>query len=100
MTKIFEHANEQHVRAGVVYFNSVDGIVYTNSAKTEGKEVTKDELINLFNKGILVVDTGSAFVRPTTLTVSDNFATASYTTVGASDIAVETKFYSKGYVAG
>ena len=100
MEKIFEHANEQHIRAGVVYFNSADSILYFDSAKTEGNEVTKTELINLFKKGILVVNDGTNFVRPTVLTVSTNYAAVTHTTVGASDKAVATSFYSKGYTAG
>lgn len=105
MDKIFEHANEQHIRAGVVYYKSTDGLLYFDSAKTAGKEVTMDELINLFKKGILVVDDGTSLVRPTTLTVHETSSVADYayvthTTVGASDKAVATSFYSKGYVAG
>ena len=100
MEKIFEHANEQHIRACVVYFNSIDSILYFDSAKTEGNEVTKTELIDLFKKGILVVNDGTNFVRPTVLTVSTNYAAVTHTTVGASDNAVATSFYSKGYVAG
>lgn len=104
MKKIFGTANEKYLRAGIVYFNSTDSILYHNydaSADTKyTNAVTKDELINLFNKGILVVDNGSNFVRPTVLTVATAYAGVSHTTVGASDKAVATSYYSKGYTAG
>jgi hypothetical protein len=100
MTKIFETANEQHIRAGVVYFKSADGMLYHDAAKTTDNTVTKKELINLFEKGILVVDNGTGKVRPTLLTISTDYATVSHITVGAADIAVLASFNSAGYVAG
>lgn len=102
MKKIFEHANEQHIRAGVVYFNSVDSILYYDANKTAGNKVTMADLVNMFKKGILVVDDGTGLVRPTTLTVHktgtvEDYAYVTHTTVGASDKAVATSFYSDGY---
>ena len=98
MEKIFEHANEQHVRAGVVYLNSEDKILYFDSAFTIA--VTKNVLIDLFKKGILVVNDGTNFVRPSVLAVASGYASVSYTTVGASNTAETTTFYSEGYTAG
>ena len=99
MDKIFEHANEQHVKAGIVYFKAADSLLYYDSDFTTGNTVSKAELINLFKKGILVVDDGTSFVRPTVLTVSTNYAAVTHTTVGTSDKAVATTFYSAGYSA-
>lgn len=100
MERFYEKANEQHVRGAVLYFKAADGILYYDSDTTEGQEVSKADLINLFNKGLVIVNDGSGFVRPTVLTVSTNYATVTHTTVGASDKAVATSFNSAGYVAG
>lgn len=97
MEKVFEHANDQHIRAGIVYFKSADSLLYYDSEFTTGNTVSKAELVNLFKKGILVVDDGTSLVRPTVLTVSTNYAAVTHTTVGASDKAVATTFYSAGY---
>lgn len=97
MDKLFETSWEQHLRAVTVYYKSATGIVYYDSAKTEA--VTKADLIRLFKLGVLVVDDGVSSVRPTVMTVAAGYASVSHTTVGASDIAVSTVFYSAGYVA-
>lgn len=97
MTKIFGRTEEQYLNAVVLYYKSADGILYIDAEKTEA--ASKAAVINLFKKGILVVDDGTNFVRPSCLTVATNYAEVSYTTVGASDKAVKTSFYSDGYSA-
>lgn len=97
MEKIFEKANDQHVRAGIVYFKAADSLLYYDSDFTDTKKVSKSDLIDLFNKGILVVNDGTNVVRPTVLAISTNYASVTHTTVGASDKAVATTFYSDGY---
>lgn len=97
MEKIFGVAKEKYLRGVVLYFKSADSILYYES--TFKNKVAKADLVNMFNKGTLVVNDGTNFVRPTVLTVSDNYAAVTHTTVGASDKAVATSFYSEGYSA-
>lgn len=103
MKKFFADSEEKYLKGVVVYLKAADGILYkdyNSTTTTYSNAVKKAELIALFNKGLLIVDNGSGFVRPTVLTVSTNYAYVTHTTVGASDKAVATSFYSEGYVAG
>lgn len=104
--KLFGTANEKYLRAVTVYFNSTDSILYYNYNSTAETQftnaVSKNELVNMFNKGILVVDTGSALVRPTVLTIDTKYAAVSHTTVTTAETVVTpvvTTYYSDGYTA-
>lgn len=98
MNLLFGKANEKYLRAVTLYFKAADGILYYNKESTTySNAVTKADLVDLFKKGLVVVDDGNGFVRPTTLTVSTDYATVTHTTVGASDIAVATSYHSAGY---
>ena len=100
MTNIFARAWQKNLKGVVLYLKAADGILYyTKVSTTYSNPVSKAELIDLFQKGLVVVDTGSGQVRPTALTVSTNYAAVSHTTVGASDKAVATSYYSDGYEA-
>ena len=102
MKKVFADSEEKYLKGGVVYLKAADGILYKDfdGTSTYSNAVEKAELIDMFNKGILIVDDGTGYVRPTVLTISTNYAYVTHTTVGASDKAVATSFYSKGYIAG
>lgn len=106
MNKLFGTANEKYLRAITVHYNSTDGILYYNYnsfAETPYTgAVKKAELINMFKKDILVIDTGSEFVRPTVLTVDTDYAAVSHTTVTTAETVVTpvvTTYYSDGYTA-
>ena len=98
MTNIFARSNEQYLNGVVFYLKAADVILYKESTYTN--KVSKEELANAFRKGILIVDDGTNIVRPDGCTLGDTYTTVFYTTVGASDKAVKTCFYSDGYVAG
>lgn len=95
MEKIYRNYDEKFVAGVVLYLKAADSILYKESAYTN--KVSKTELINLFKKGLVIVNDGTDLVRPTSLTISTNYAAVSHTTVGASDKAVKTSFYSDGY---
>lgn len=106
MNKIFANSEEKYLKSGVLYFKAADSILYHKlSGSTYSDPVSADELANMFMKGLLVIDTGSAKVRPTEfayhtgLDSKIDYSYVQYTTVGASDKAVATKFYSNGYSA-
>lgn len=51
-TKIYEHANEQHIRAIVIYAFGSDGKAYKDSKGTE--QFKNSELKNAFIKGCVI----------------------------------------------
>lgn len=59
MTKIYEHANEQHVRAIVIYAVGSDGKAYKDSAGTE--QFKNSELKNAFEKGCIIDISGALY---------------------------------------
>ena len=55
MDKIYEDANDQHVRANIVYRNDADAKVYVDKEYTIG--IDADTLMNLFLKNnVLICD--------------------------------------------
>lgn len=103
MMKYYVTSEEKYLTGVEVHFNSTDGILYYNYNSTASTPytdpVTKAELINLFNKNLIMVNDGTNVIRPTGLKVSTNYSEVFHTTVGASDKAVKTSYYSKGYTA-
>lgn len=97
MEKFFANSEEKYLKSVMTYSNAEDGILYFDSDKTV--KVSKEELIDMFNKGIIVIHDGNNNIRPTTLMVADNYATVSYTAVNSS-AAVTISYHSDGYVAG
>lgn len=62
MGKIFEHANEQHLRALIVYGNTADGNLYYEPDyinKTDVKDVE-----NAYKKDVLRIDDGTNLLAP------------------------------------
>lgn len=96
MTNIYATYPEKFLKAVVAYASS--SILYKEAAHTNA--LSPEEVANLFKKGLLLISDSSNYIRPTKLVVGENYATVSYITVGASDIAVETKYYSDGYSVG
>lgn len=98
MNEIFATYKEKFVKGAVLYYKEADGILYYEPAFTT--KVSKAKLVDLFKKGLVVIDDGTNLIRPTSCTVGDNYASVAYITVGDANIAVLTSFYSEGYVAG
>lgn len=100
---IYPDAHEKLEVAQVVYLKAADSILYADlDGSTYKNAIKKDELINLFKKGLILVDDGTNFVRPTMLTVSSDYAAVSYVSVTTSEsgsAAAVTSFYSEGYSA-
>lgn len=71
--KLWATSQEDKCKAVVLYENTSTHVLYRESAKTNA--VAKDDLINLFKKGLVVVDDGTSFYRPTELTVGSTKAT-------------------------
>ena len=62
MNKIFENANEQHVRSVKLYFNDSDSILYLDSEKKTAIE--KEDLQRLFIIGIISIVDNNEEYRP------------------------------------
>ena len=69
MNKIFENANEQHVRSVKLYFNDSDSILYLDSEKKTAIE--KEDLQRLFIIGVISIVDNNEEYRPIRLT--DNY---------------------------
>lgn len=82
MDKIFEQAKDLHVVATYVYLSDDDSYAYKD-AKLENK-YKKNELLEVFMKGcILVTEDGELFF-PTAFTDSVTYGSVSYVTVVSS----------------
>ena len=62
MNKIFENANEQHVRSVKLYFNNSDSILYLDSEKKTAIE--KEDLQRLFIIGVISIVDNNEEYRP------------------------------------
>ncbi len=69
MNKIFEHANEQHVRALIVYGNSNDGSLYYDSDYKDAVDV--NDARNAYQKGILRISDGTKLLSPVCMAGGD-----------------------------
>lgn len=96
---IFADSEEKFLKANVLYANATDSILYkVYNGETYKDAVSAEDLANLFNKGMLLIDDGTNLVRPTVLTVAEDYATVSYVTV-ASTTASVVVYGSDGYTA-
>lgn len=96
---IFRKGNEENLSSVVLYPNSSD-ILCKDSDAT--KKITKDELINLFKKNlILIEDVEGHLARPCELDIDTTFATVKYALITEGDTTtVEYAVYgSDGYTA-
>lgn len=81
MDKIYEHANDLHVRAYIAYVKKGDKYAYADAEYQ--KKITTSDLANAFKKGLLVVAEGVTYV-PTSCKVDKGVATVTYVTADAS----------------
>lgn len=58
-TNIYEKSNELHVKTVLLYADSSKALFYDEAAKTE--KVTKDELLDLFLKGVTILHSGKYY---------------------------------------
>lgn len=109
MKTLFGKAWEKYVRGVVLYVGpdpeGIGGNVYLYYDKddsaalpTYSNIVPKEDLINLFKHGEVVIDYGSGgFIRPMGLDISDNYAGVSYVGEGAGGTLSIKYYYSEGY---
>lgn len=102
MIKYFGTANQKYLRNIVVYAKAADSILYKDLASgTYSNAVSKAELIEMFNKGILLIKDGDTFVAPNMLDVSTNYAAIHYVKVSGEPAAASVvTYYSGEYTAG
>lgn len=82
--KIFADSEEKFLTGVVLSPNSDDILCYDG----ETDKVSKEDLINLFYKGVLIIDDGESIARPMVLTPGIDYATV---------VVGETSYYSDGY---
>ena len=70
MEKIFEKANDQHIRSIVFYGKTADHKLYYDSACTTGKEVTQADLEYAFNLGVLLIQESTTLRVPIVLSTN------------------------------
>ena len=90
MTKIYEDANEQHVRAFVIYKKANQTKAYADSDCTI--QLTTSELKNIFIKGALIKLDSGDLVKPIKYAESSSVGSVYYivpngTTATSADIA-------------
>lgn len=90
MEKIYEALNDVHVRKYVVYGKTADKKLYYESTFTT--QVTKADMTELFEKGLLLIDDGTKKLVPVSMTGS------TVTTVIAGSSAVESVTWSASSV--
>ena len=90
-TKIWAKSEEKLCKAVVLYENTSTHVLYMDSAKE--KAVSKDDLADLFKKGLVVVSDGTSFYRPTELTVGSTKATVGVVIYSNSAASLKS-FYS------
>ena len=59
MERVFDDANDKNVAAYVVYGKASDSKLYDSTAE-DAKQITQEELANLFAKGRLIVKVSTA----------------------------------------
>lgn len=87
-TKLWAKSQEDKCKA-VVLYDDEENYLCTDANKEN--RISKDDLVNFFKKGLILVDNGvGTFEKPTAMEVSENYASV---TCG------ESTYYSDGYVA-
>lgn len=91
--KVYAQSEEKFLKSVVMYGDNDDGNLFADAAKSV--KVTKDEVFNLYQKGMLVVFYNNEYFRPVSYKESSG---AALVTV-VSDTG-NLSFYSKEHVAG
>lgn len=81
--KVYEHANDLHVRATIVYVK--DGVAYTDLDYTE--KMTASQMRNAFLKRCIISD-NSNFYQPLVYSETSGVGKIEYATVSAEAFAV------------
>lgn len=80
MEKIFGTYDEKYLKAVVLYAEGDDGDLCYDTAYEN--TITKDELVDLFMKGVVRVELNGVYYIPTSLSVNDETGIASVTAAG------------------
>lgn len=75
MSKVYENANDVHVRAILVYAKNGDSYAYADSANTV--TINQAELKDIFEKGCIVVDAGVEY-KPVSFKSATGVGTITY----------------------
>ena len=80
----------------ILYGKTSDNYLYKDSAFTETKKLSKDELMDLLKHGLVLISYGGAFYRPLFFKESSGSVAVTFATaIGASSTSVT--LYSKEY---
>ena len=82
MEKIYEHADDLHVRVRKVYAKTSDPYAYADAKFTV--KISASDLRNAFLKGMIVVDAAGVEYKPISCKVVSNVATITYVTTDPS----------------
>ena len=99
MKKIYEHANDVHVRATIIYVKNGDAYAYSDASTTV--KINYASLKDMFEKGAVVID-GAVEYAPVSFKTSSGVGTLTYikTDGTTSTTAVLATLASSEYVAG
>lgn len=82
MTKIYEDANDQHVRAQYIYEKESDTKAYVDADFTT--QYTTSELKRVFEIGALIALADGSIVKPVSFSVSESIGSISYVVADSS----------------
>lgn len=94
---LYAQSKDENTAHYIVYAASGKDYIYADSACSTGKELTKDELIDVFKKGVLV-KIGDDFYAPTQIDIDEASAALVMLDVSAAALAKMVK-HSKEYSA-
>lgn len=87
MTKVFEDANDQHVRNVIFYGKAADHKLYHEAGYTN--QITATELADAFKKGMVLVFDGTNYLVPVA------FASGKVTTMSGTTTVAGTEWSAK-----
>lgn len=94
---LYAQSKDENTRYYIVYADTTKNYVYADSACSTGKELTKEELIEVYRKGVLV-KIGDDYYTPTQIDVGSTYASLVMLDVSADALAKMLK-HSKEYTA-
>ena len=89
MTKVFEDTNDLHVRSLIFYGKTADRKLYRES--TYKTQITSDELVDAFKKGMVLVFDGTNYLVPVAFTAAKVITMSGTTSVTGTEWAAKAK---------
>ena len=89
MTRIYEDANDQHVRKIVFFGKTADHKLYDGSDYK--KQITQKELEDAFKKGMLLIYDGTSYMNAVSITANKALTVAGTTTVAGTEWAAKAE---------